>query len=483
MPEDKFIALDISFAARGERHGIANVQRKVWQIFQSNPKLKNLNIKYVCCYGNKDDFRYVEFGIEEAKEDLNKEEAKSGNFLYKLLINSVLIYNFAIYFLYFNFIKILRYKRTNKREFLYKLFAKNEINIFNFVFNLFFNKICRFNDRKNKYESIKNQYSSQKDNVPYKIGNKVDFSKCSALFLNAMVWDQNFTHIFNEKDLHNFKLIVFIHDLIPINKIYFTFVHKKFYHFVNLALRKSDLILTNSNFVTKDIANFARQNSFFKDCKIESLSLSAEGTDFKQQNNNNQNTILNQFYLKQNKYAIIVCTVEPRKNHRLLINIWRELHTRNPNDIMPLVIVGGIGWMMGDLIQELQNDVNMKDYIILSDKVDDETKDALLANARFSLFPSFEEGFGLPIAESLAFGVPCITADNSSLPEAGQGLTEMIDLLDTKKWYETILKYITDDNLIAQKKEQIKNAKLRTWHDFEDDFVNIFIDFINENKI
>ena len=482
MPQDKFIALDISFAVRGERHGIANVQRKVWQIFQSNPKLKNLNIKYVCCYGNKDDFRYVEFGIEEAKEDLNKEEAKSGNFLYKLLINSVLIYNFAIYFLYFNFIKILRYKKTNKREFLYKLFAKNEINIFNFVFNLFFNKICRFNDRKNKYESIKNQYSSQKDNVPYKIGNKVDFSKCSALFLNAMVWDQNFTQVLKFKNLYNFKLITIVHDLIPINNTMFTHVQKLFFKFIDFTTRNSDLILTVSKHVKKDIEDFQRQNSFLKDNSHNITSICLASNEQNTANNHSAYT-LNEYLLKQNNYAVIVCTIEPRKNHRLLINIWREILNREPNKIIPLVIIGGIGWMVNDLIAELNNDIKMKNHIILTGNVDDTTRDALLANARFSLFPSFEEGFGLPIAESLAFGVPCITADNSSLPEAGQGLTEMIDLLDTKKWYETILKYITDDNLIAQKKEQIKNAKLRTWHDFEDDFVNIFIDFINENKI
>ncbi len=446
MPQDKFIALDISLAVRGERHGIANVQRKVWQIFQSNPKLKNLNVKYVCCYGNKDDFRYVEFEKQETKEDSCKEDPKSGNFLYKLLINSVLIYNLAIYFLYFKFIKVLRYKRINKREFLYKLFAKNEINSFNFVFNLFFNKICRFKDRKNKYESIKNKSHNQDANPHYRIGDKIDLQNIEVFISPGAFSGINFKSLFAVKNTNNLKIILVVHDIIPINQPCF-FEPCASKHFTEntkiLFNQNTDLILTPSTFVLNDILRYCKKNQIRLNATTIKPLLLATNYTLAQAS---KNDILTNYNLQKNKYAIIVCTVEPRKNHRLLINIWRELYTRNPNDIIPLVIVGGIGWMIGDLINEIKTDIKMKDYIILTDKVDDKTKDALLANARFSLFPSFEEGFGLPIAESLAFGVPCITADNSSLPEAGQGLTEMIDLLDTKKWYETMLKDITDYN-------------------------------------
>jgi hypothetical protein len=79
----------------------------------------------------------------------------------------------------------------------------------------------------------------------------------------------------------------------------------------------------------------------------------------------------------------------------------------------------------------------------------------------------------MPITESLQYHVPVISADNSSLPEAGHGICEMISANDVERWYQTVLKYMTDDEVIAQKRQEIASTKLRSWNDFASDIKGI----------
>lgn len=119
-------------------------------------------------------------------------------------------------------------------------------------------------------------------------------------------------------------------------------------------------------------------------------------------------------------YALFVSTLEARKNHLLAFRAWRHLLEERPADQVPtLVFAGRVGWMVADLLQQIENSGWLDGKLVLIDNADDVTLAALYAGARFTLFPSLYEGWGLPVSESLAFGKVCLASDRSSVPEAG----------------------------------------------------------------
>ncbi|MBP0444393.1 glycosyltransferase family 4 protein [Roseomonas sp. SSH11] len=119
-------------------------------------------------------------------------------------------------------------------------------------------------------------------------------------------------------------------------------------------------------------------------------------------------------------FALFVSTMEARKNHLLAFRAWRQLLEEMPRDQVPsLVFAGRIGWMVADLLQQLENCQWLEGKVVLVDDPTDDELAALYADCRFTLFPSHYEGWGLPVTESLAFGKPCIASSVTSVPEAG----------------------------------------------------------------
>lgn len=119
-------------------------------------------------------------------------------------------------------------------------------------------------------------------------------------------------------------------------------------------------------------------------------------------------------------YALFVSTVEARKNHVLAFRAWRRLLQELPPDQVPtLVFAGRIGWMIDDLMRQIENAAHLNGKLVMVENPDDATLAALYAGARFTLFPSLYEGWGLPVSESLAFGKVCLASNAAAVPEAG----------------------------------------------------------------
>ena len=131
-------------------------------------------------------------------------------------------------------------------------------------------------------------------------------------------------------------------------------------------------------------------------------------------------------------YVLSVSTIEPRKNHILLFRVWqRLLKTMDPATVPSLVLAGRAGWMVADFMQMLRNTDNLGGRIILLPQLDDRALAALYRGCLFTVYPSFYEGWGLPVTESLAFGRPCIISNATSLPEAGGHLARYFDPEET----------------------------------------------------
>lgn len=167
----------------------------------------------------------------------------------------------------------------------------------------------------------------------------------------------------------------------------------------------------------------------------------------------------------ENKFTIF-CTIEPRKNHILLLNVWREMINSGATDIPKLSIIGRRGWRNEDVFRLLENSPAIRKYVTVFDSLKDEDMIKEIKSSRATLFPSFGEGWGLPIVESLAMGIPVICSDIPVHRECSQGLATYIHPLDGLGWQQEILKqckYSPQDDL--QQRLKIASFNPIAWTD------------------
>lgn len=135
-------------------------------------------------------------------------------------------------------------------------------------------------------------------------------------------------------------------------------------------------------------------------------------------------------------FILAVGTVEPRKNHARLLAAYAKLS--NPP---PLVIAGGPGWN-GHRLPD-QSGVRMLGH------ADDATLAALYANASVLAFPSLYEGFGLPLLEAMASGLPALIGNRGSLPEVAAGAALEVDAEDVASIASGLERLLGDEGLRA----------------------------------
>jgi len=143
-------------------------------------------------------------------------------------------------------------------------------------------------------------------------------------------------------------------------------------------------------------------------------------------------------------YFVYVGTIEARKNHLLLLNLWRALAQEIGAAAPRLVLIGQRGWETENVIDMLERCPGLRGLVIEHNRLPDAEMARLLKGARALLLPSFAEGFGFPVIEALALGVPALCSDVPGLRETGGGVPELIDPLDGCGWRTAILDYATD---------------------------------------
>jgi glycosyltransferase involved in cell wall biosynthesis len=140
-------------------------------------------------------------------------------------------------------------------------------------------------------------------------------------------------------------------------------------------------------------------------------------------------------------YFVYVSTIEARKNHLLLLNLWRSLAT-DPGERTPmLVLVGQRGWETENVVDMLERCPALRGAVVEHNALPDAEMVRLLRGARAMLLPSFAEGFGFPLIEGLELGVPALCSDIPALRETGGAVPEFLDPLDGPGWRAAILDY------------------------------------------
>ena len=160
-----------------------------------------------------------------------------------------------------------------------------------------------------------------------------------------------------------------------------------------------------------------------------------------QKKNNFQN-----FKLKNKKYILYVGTIEPRKN---ILNLVKAFKYFRNNRNLYLVIAGKIGWLSENIKKILERKNNR---IIYLNYVSENLKNHLLKNATALIYPSFYEGFGIPLIEAMYFELPTIASNSSSMKEI---INNSSFKINPKNHFDIIKKL----NLILENKKIYSNIK------------------------
>src|SRR5437667_2343909 len=137
-------------------------------------------------------------------------------------------------------------------------------------------------------------------------------------------------------------------------------------------------------------------------------------------------------------YFVICGTIEPRKNHLLLLNLWRELGRLLGPATPKLIIVGARGWENENALDLLERCPGIRDHVIEAPGLSTPSLKRLIDNARAVLMPSFAEGYGLPVAEALTAGTPVLASDLLSLRAMRGSAITWLDPLDGLGWLAAI---------------------------------------------
>jgi glycosyltransferase involved in cell wall biosynthesis len=139
-------------------------------------------------------------------------------------------------------------------------------------------------------------------------------------------------------------------------------------------------------------------------------------------------------------YFIVLGTIEPKKNHLLLLNLWGRLSTTMATPPR-LLVIGARGWENEQVVDLLERSHRLHGLVEEHSRLDDEGVGSLLREARALLVPSFVEGFGLPLAEALASGVPVVCSDIPVFREVGHDVPDYVDPLDLFAWRDAVVDY------------------------------------------
>jgi glycosyltransferase involved in cell wall biosynthesis len=310
--------------------------------------------------------------------------------------------------------------------------------------------------RKAKH-SISRYGSSLRNSSSYE---QIIFTENDIVLVLGKPWDNPSMEraLIDAKTNKGFMLVQAIYDLIiPLYPhLHHPTLFKNYTQYIFEVIYGSDLLLPISKCTDKDLALFARSLNLTMP-KTKVIRLADEIASVHNKNSKPDMRIAN-------KFIACVGTVEIRKNHTLLYYAYK-LAEQQGIELPQLVIVGSRGWLTGDFQYLVEHDPSMKNKIIILDNVNDQGLSWIYANCTFSIYPSFYEGWGLPVAESLATGKVCIASNASSIPEISGDMIDYFTPYDAQACLKLIVKYL-DPVTLKQKEAQLKKQYILTpWED------------------
>lgn len=301
------------------------------------------------------------------------------------------------------------------------------------------------------------------------------FAENDTVIIFGLAWDylDIYRHLYKVKKSTNLNVISMCYDLIP-------------YKYPNLVLGNVASYFANyyceMSWASDHVACISKSSQadfleFLNKFKIREPKTSVVHLGSEVSKNIICDTSESVQNVLQEKFILFVSTIERRKNHETLIKAIHFLMSSGVKSIPKLVFVGMRGWGIDDMLKDLELNNVLKDNIVLLNHVTDAELSVLYKNCSFFVYPSFYEGWGLPIAEALAYGKFGICSSTSSMPEVGGNFVDYCNPFDVVGWANAINKYSNNDELLREKEQIINDDFIPfTWEKFGNQILSIMSD-------
>ncbi len=235
------------------------------------------------------------------------------------------------------------------------------------------------------------------------------------------------------------KPVFLVHDLIPISHPEYCAPEAKARHVARMetVLRHGAGVVTNSQASLEALQAFAAQQGLPMPLAVAAL-LGVDLIDARM-----AETLQRPM---ERPYFVVVSTIEARKNHLLLLKLWRRLVEQLGEKAPGLVVIGRRGWEAESAIDMLDRCEPLQGFVLEKPSCSDAELVCYLQHAQALLFPSHIEGFGLPLAEALSLGTPVIASDLAVFREIAHSIPEYIDPLDGLAWLGAVQDYTASDS-------------------------------------
>lgn len=312
----------------------------------------------------------------------------------------------------------------------------------------------------------------------------VDFSPNSTMLLLGIWWNTKpIEEVARLKRERGLRFIGQINDLIPIRRPdFFTDAtgRDRFTRFIDGLIATADRLCAISAHAAHDVEAYARE----RQVAIRPVTSVPLCSDLKRDAPPRRAAALMRHTLEPGRFVVYVSTINPRKNHLFAYRLWRRLVEELGEAVPTLVFAGQRGWHCEELFATLSADTLMWNRTLrFVEGPTDEEVAWLYANCAFSIFPSLYEGWGLPVVEALSFGKYCLAADNTSLPEAGQGLAFHADANDEVAWLAELRRVITEPGYLDAANARIRERFVaRGWDEVGAELLDVIEDVARSGR-
>ena len=248
--------------------------------------------------------------------------------------------------------------------------------------------------------------------------------------------------------------VFFVHDIIPLThpEYFKPDENRKHLERMRTAITIGNGIIANSQHTLESLQQFANEENL----RLPPAAVAQPGHNLPRETPGPRPIAA--------PYFVMLSTIEPRKNHWLMLQLWRKLIERSGKAAPRLVIIGMRGWECENVVDLLERSPQMQGFVIERNQCDDREAMTWLHHARALLFPSFVEGFGMPLSEALSLGVPAIASDLQVFREVAGEVPEYIDPLDGARWVEVIADYAGEQSALrAAQIQRMKEFRPTTW--------------------
>ncbi len=301
----------------------------------------------------------------------------------------------------------------------------------------------------------------------------MDIGADDALLFTGSEWDGvNFETLRRLKKQNSVAIVVLTYDTIPLlfPQFYRQTNAESFRRFFDNMIPMADTLIVTARQIEKDAANHCRALGMrFPPCRVVALGADPVSVDASSAPRLPDG-------LEEGRYALFVSTIEPRKNHALLFDVWKRLCAAGVPQAhgFKLVLVGRRGWLVDDLYAELQAFAREGHGLVMLSNVNDKELGDLYRCAAFGVYPSLYEGYGLPLVEMFHFGKTVLSSNGGALAEIAGEFAPCLDPTDPDIWFSTLKRWIESPDARVLY-ENIIRERFRhpTWREASQQFFDV----------